>query len=101
MGANGRPRRLEGQPAQVPPRALNEYPHGHHRAKKTPSYLKDVGIGTTLQIMTRTPFDMNYSAPTTDLIHLERTADIDPGYILSTFTTPAELKTAATRNIQP
>lgn len=57
-------------------------------AKKISSYLKDVGIGTTLQIMDENAFsDMNYDSADNNLYIWNWTADIDPGYILSTFTT--------------
>jgi peptide/nickel transport system substrate-binding protein len=57
-------------------------------AKKITSYLKDVGIGTELQVMDENAFyDLNYDNADNDLYIWSWTADIDPGYILSTFTT--------------
>ena len=67
---------------------MNEYPMDITAAKKITSYLKDVGIGTTLEIMDENAFpDANYDNADDDLYIWSWTADIDPGYILSTFTT--------------
>jgi peptide/nickel transport system substrate-binding protein len=68
--------------------ALNEFPMDITAAKKITAYLKDVGIGTTLQVMDENAFtDANYDDADDDLYIWNWTADIDPGYILSTFTT--------------
>jgi peptide/nickel transport system substrate-binding protein len=68
--------------------ALNEYPMDITAAKKISSYLKDVGIAIELQVMDENAFsDMNYSNADDDLYIWSWTADIDPGYILSVFTT--------------
>ncbi len=68
--------------------AMNEYPMDIIAAKRITSYLKDVGIGTTLEVMDEGAFtDANYDNADDDLYLWSWTADIDPGYILSTFTT--------------
>ena len=57
-------------------------------AKKISGYLKDVGIGITLQVMDENAFtDDNYDNANDDLYIWSWNADIDPGYILSIFTT--------------
>ena len=92
MGANGVRVDSKGNPLKFRLAALNEYPMDITAAKKITSYLKDVGIGTTLQIMDENAFsDMNYSNADDDLYIWNWTADIDPGYILSTFTTGQQL----------
>jgi peptide/nickel transport system substrate-binding protein len=68
--------------------AMNEYPMDITAAKKISAYLKDVGIGITLQIMDENAFtNDNYDNANDDLYIWSWTADIDPGYILSVFTT--------------
>jgi peptide/nickel transport system substrate-binding protein len=68
--------------------ALNEYPMDISAAKKISGYLKDVGIGVTLQVMDENAFtDANYDNADDDLYIWSWTADIDPGYILSILTT--------------
>jgi peptide/nickel transport system substrate-binding protein len=88
MGPDGIRVTANGRPLKFRLAALNEYPMDITAAKKISSYLKDVGIGTTLQIMDENAFtDMNYSNADDDLYLWSWTADIDPGYILSVFTT--------------
>jgi peptide/nickel transport system substrate-binding protein len=88
MGPDGIRVTANGRPLKFRLAALNEYPMDITAAKKISSYLKDVGIGTTLQIMDENAFtDMNYSNADDDLYLWSWTADIDPGYILSIFTT--------------
>jgi peptide/nickel transport system substrate-binding protein len=92
MGPDGVRVDSKGNPLKFRLAALNEYPMDITAAKKISSYLKDVGIGTTLQIMDENAFsDMNYSNADDDLYIWNWTADIDPGYILSTFTTGQQL----------
>jgi peptide/nickel transport system substrate-binding protein len=92
MGPNGVRVDSKGTPLKFRLAALNEYPMDITAAKKISSYLKDVGIGTTLQIMDENAFsDMNYDNADNDLYVWNWTADIDPGYILSVFTTGQQL----------
>ena len=87
MGANGVRVAPDGKPLKFRLAAMNEYPMDITAAKKISSYLKDVGIGTTLQIMDENAFTTaNYTNADDDLYVWSWTADIDPGYILSTFT---------------
>lgn len=77
-----------GKPLKFRLAAFTQYPMDITAAKKITAYLKDVGIGTTLQIMDENAFtDQNYDNADDDLYIWSWTADIDPGYILSVFTT--------------
>ena len=77
-----------GEPLKFRLAALNEYPMDITAAKKISAYLKDVGIGITLQVMDENAFtDANYTNADDDLYIWNWNADIDPGYILSIFTT--------------
>jgi peptide/nickel transport system substrate-binding protein len=88
MGPGGVRIAPNGKPLKFRLAAFNEYPMDVTAAKKITAYLKDVGIGTTLQIMDENAFtDANYSNADDDLYIWSWTADIDPGYILSIFTT--------------
>jgi peptide/nickel transport system substrate-binding protein len=92
MGPNGVRVDSKGTPLKFRLAALNEYPMDITAARKISSYLKDVGIATELQIMDENAFsDMNYDNGDDDLYIWNWTADIDPGYILSTFTTGQQL----------
>jgi peptide/nickel transport system substrate-binding protein len=92
MGPDGVRVDSKGTPLKFRLAALNEYPMDITAAKKISSYLKDVGIATELQIMDENAFsDMNYDNADNDLYIWNWTADIDPGYILSTFTTGQQL----------
>jgi peptide/nickel transport system substrate-binding protein len=67
---------------------MTDYPMDVTAAKLISGYLKRVGIGTTLQVMDEGAFtNDNYSNANDDLYIWNWNADIDPGYILSTFTT--------------
>jgi peptide/nickel transport system substrate-binding protein len=88
VGADGIREDAKGNQLKFRLTAMNEYPMDITAAKKITSYLKDVGIGTTLEIMDENAFlDANYDNADNDLYIWSWTADIDPGYILSTFTT--------------
>jgi peptide/nickel transport system substrate-binding protein len=92
VGANGVRENAKGDQLKFRLAALNEYPMDITAAKKISSYLKDVGIATELQIMDENAFsDMNYDNADNDLYIWNWTADIDPGYILSVFTTGQQL----------
>ena len=80
-----------GKPLKFRLAALSDYPTDIPAAKMISSYLKAVGIATTVQIMDEGAFtDDNYAA-NDDLYIWNWNADIDPGYILSTFTTGQQL----------
>jgi len=88
VGDDGIRETAEGDKLEFRLAAFNEYPMDITAAKKITSYLKDVGIGTKLQVMDENAFyDLNYDNADNDLYIWSWTADIDPGYILSTFTT--------------
>ena len=88
VGADGIREDAKGNKLKFRLAAFNEYPMDITAAKKITSYLKDVGIGTELQVMDENAFyDLNYDNADNDLYIWSWTADIDPGYILSTFTT--------------
>ena len=88
VGADGIRQDAKGNKLDFRLAAFNEYPMDITAAKKITSYLKDVGIGTDLQVMDENAFyDLNYDNADNDLYIWSWTADIDPGYILSTFTT--------------
>ena len=88
VGADGIRETRKGNKLKFRLTALNEYPMDITAAKKITSYLKDVGIGTTLEIMDENAFsDANYDNADDDLYIWSWTADIDPGYILSILTT--------------
>jgi peptide/nickel transport system substrate-binding protein len=88
VGSDGIREDAKGNKLEFRLAAFNEYPMDITAAKKITSYLKDVGIGTELQVMDENAFyDLNYDNADNDLYIWSWTADIDPGYILSTFTT--------------
>jgi len=71
-------------------------------AKKISAYLKDVGIGITLQVMDENAFtNANYDNADDDLYIWSWTADIDPGYILSVFTTDQILNSSDSEYANP
>jgi peptide/nickel transport system substrate-binding protein len=78
----------DGKPLKLRLAALTDYPMDITAAKSISYYLKNVGIGITLQIMDEGAFtDDNYDNANDDLYIWNWNADIDPGYILSTLTT--------------
>ena len=88
VGADGVRVAPSGKPLKFRLAAFTEYPMDITAAKKITSYLKDVGIATTLQVMDENAFtDANYDNADDDLYIWNWNADIDPGYILSVFTT--------------
>ena len=88
VGANGIRVAPNGKPLRFRLAAFNEYPMDITAAKKISSYLKDVGIATTVQVMDENAFtNDNYDNANDDLYIWNWSADIDPGYILSIFTT--------------
>ena len=83
VGADGIREDAKGNKLKFRLAAFNEYPMDITAAKKITSYLKDVGIGTELQVMDENAFyDLNYDNADNDLYIWSWTADIDPGYIL-------------------
>ena len=67
---------------------MTDYPMDVTAAKLISGYLKKVGIGTIVQVMDEGAFtNDNYTNANDDLYIWNWNADIDPGYILSTFTT--------------
>ena len=77
-----------GKPLKFRLVALNEYTEDQIAAGKIHSYLKDVGIETTIQQMDESAFmDANYTNANDDLYLWSWGGDIDPGYMLSIFTT--------------
>jgi len=102
MGADGIRVAPNGKPLKLRLAALNEYPMDISAAKKISAYLKDVGIGVTLQIMDENAFtDANYDNADDDLYLWSWTADIDPGYILSVFTTDQILNSSDSEYSNP
>jgi len=102
MGADGIRVAPNGKPLKFRLAALNEYPMDVTAAKKISAYLKDVGIGVTLQIMDENAFtDANYDNADDDLYLWSWTADIDPGYILSVFTTDQVLNSSDSEYSNP
>jgi len=88
MGAGGVRVAPNGKPVKFRLAALTDYPMDVTAAKLITGYLKAVGIGITLQVMDEGAFtNMNYDNGNDDLYIWNWNADIDPGYILSTFTT--------------
>ena len=87
MGPGGIRIAPNGKPLKFRLAALTDYPMDITAAKLISSYLKDVGIGTTLQIMSEGAFTNDNYDGNDDLYLWNWNADIDPGYILSTFTT--------------
>ena len=68
--------------------AFNEYPEDQAAAKKIVSYAKDVGIKLDLQVMDEGAFsDQAYDNGNDDMFMWNWRGDIDPGFMLSTFTT--------------
>jgi len=102
MGPNGVRVAPNGKPLELRLAAMNEYPMDISAAKKISAYLKDVGIGITLQIMDENAFtDANYDNADDDLYIWSWTADIDPGYILSVFTTDQILNSSDSEYSNP
>ena len=102
MGPDGIRVAPNGKPLKLRLAALNEYPMDISAAKKISAYLKDVGIGITLQIMDENAFtDANYDNADDDLYIWSWTADIDPGYILSVFTTDQILNSSDSEYSNP
>jgi peptide/nickel transport system substrate-binding protein len=68
--------------------AFNEYPEQQQAAKKIAAYCDDVGIKLKLDMMDESAFsDRYYSNADGDLFIWSWRGDIDPGFMLSTFTT--------------
>lgn len=68
--------------------AFNEYPEQQQAAKKIAAYCDDVGIMLKLDLMDEGAFsDQYYSNADGDLFIWSWRGDIDPGFMLSTFTT--------------
>ena len=87
-GADGVRVAPNGKPLKFRLAAFTQYPMDITAAKKISSYLKDVGIATTVQVMDENAFTTaNYDNADDDLYIWNWNADIDPGYILSIFTT--------------
>ncbi len=87
MGAGGVRVAPNGKPLKFRLAALTNYPMDVTAAKLIGGYLKAVGIGVTVQIMDEDAFtNDNYDNANDDLYIWNWNADIDPGYILSTFT---------------
>jgi peptide/nickel transport system substrate-binding protein len=87
MGSGGIRVAPNGKPLKFRLAALTDYPTDIPAAKMISAYLKAVGIGTTVQIMDEGAFTDDNYATNDDLYIWNWNADIDPGYILSTFTT--------------
>ena len=67
--------------------AFNEYPEQQQAAKKIASYCADVGIKLKLDLMDESAFsDQYYDNGNGDMFIWSWRGDIDPGFILSTFT---------------
>ena len=102
MAPNGVRVAPNGKPLKFRLAALNEYPMDITAAKKISAYLKDVGIGITLQVMDENAFtNANYDNADDDLYIWSWTADIDPGYILSVFTTDQILNSSDSEYANP
>lgn len=102
MGPNGVRVAPNGKPLKFRLAALNEYPMDITAAKKISAYLKDLGIGITLQVMDENAFtNANYDNADDDLYIWSWTADIDPGYILSVFTTDQILNSSDSEYANP
>lgn len=68
--------------------AFNEYPEQQQAAKKIAAYCDDVGIKLKLDLMDEGAFsDQYYNDADGDLFIWNWRGDIDPGFMLSTFTT--------------
>jgi len=69
--------------------AFNEYPEQQAAAKKIASYCDDVGIKLKLDMVDEGAFsDEAYDNGNDDMFIWSWRGDIDPGFMLSTFTTP-------------
>ena len=102
MGPNGVRVAPNGKPLKFRLAALNQYPMDISAAQKISAYLKDVGIGITLQVMDENAFtNANYDNADDDLYIWSWTADIDPGYILSVFTTDQILNSSDSEYANP
>ena len=68
--------------------AFNEYPEDQAAAKKIAAYCDDVGIKLNLDLMDEGAFsDQVYDNGDDDMFIWSWRGDIDPGFMLSTFTT--------------
>ena len=102
MGPGGVRVAPNGKPLKFRLAALNEYSMDITAAKKISAYLKDVGIAITLQVMDENAFtNANYDNADDDLYIWSWTADIDPGYILSIFTTDQILNSSDSEYSNP
>jgi peptide/nickel transport system substrate-binding protein len=102
MAPNGVRVAANGKPLKFRLAAMSQYPMDITAAKKISAYLKDVGIGITLQVMDENAFtNANYDNADDDLYVWSWTADIDPGYILSTFTTAQILNSSDSEYSNP
>jgi len=102
MAPNGVRVAANGKPLKFRLAALSQYPMDITAAKKISAYLKDVGIGITLQVMDENAFtNANYDNADDDLYVWSWTADIDPGYILSTFTSAQILNSSDSEYSNP
>ena len=77
----------DGKPLDFRMTPLNEYPEDIAAAKLISSWLKDVGIKTRIQTMTEAAFGDAYWAGDMDIYFWSWGGDIDPGFMLSCFTT--------------
>ncbi len=88
MGAGGIRVAPNGKPVKFRLAALTDYPMDVTAATLIAGYPKAVGIGVNLQVMDEGAFtNDNYDNGNDDLYIWNWNADIDPGDILSTFTT--------------
>lgn len=76
-----------GKPLDFRLTPLNEYPEDIAAAKLISAWLKDVGIKTRIQTMTEAAFGDAYWAGDMDIYFWSWGGDIDPGFMLSCFTT--------------
>lgn len=78
----------KGQKLEFRFAAANEYPEDQAAAKKIVSYCRDVGIKLNLQVMDEGAMsDQVYDNGNDDMFMWSWNGDIDPGFMLSTFTT--------------
>ncbi len=79
---------VKGEKLEFRYAAFNEYPEDQAAAKKIVSYAADVGIKLDLEIMDEGAFsDQAYDNGDDDIFMWNWRGDIDPGFMLSTFTT--------------
>jgi len=82
--------------------AFNEYPEDQAAAKKITSYCDGVGIKLKLEVLDETPFsDAYYDGGDGDMFMWSWRGDIDPGFMLSTFTTAQILNWGDTNYSNP